>query len=333
MLSNRIQRQIKWKCRGDSIMPIEMTVVHYKNFGQCVKLENGLIEAIVTVDIGPRIIRFALKDGENFFHEDTERESAVTGQPLEAIFGEHATWYSYGGHRLWLSPEDMPLTYYPDNDPVHWERISGGIALTPPPQRVTDVQTRIELVMHEDKAEMQVRHFATNIGHSTKKRSLWALTVPKRGGLELIPQPTVNTVPLPNRVLALWPYSKMSDERVFWGEKYITLRQDADIKKAFKFGLNNDRGWAAYFVNNGLFVKKYNHNPNGRYPDFGVSFETYTNNQVLEMETLGELADLAPGSTGFHSEEWMLFDKIARPAPNDETTFDAIANRYIEHWN
>lgn len=309
---------------------IEITKINFKNFGQCLKITNGIIEAVVTIDIGPRVIRFAFLNGENFFHEDIERESVVSGEPLEAVFGKGSAWYAYGGHRLWLSPEDLPLSYYPDNDPVKWNKIPGGVELLPPAQRVTDMQYRIELVMSDDKASMNVRHYVTNLGSNTQKKSLWSLTILRRGGMEIVPLPLNNTGLLANRVLALWPYSDMSDNRVYWGKKYVTMRQDVGIKSAFKFGINNDRGWAGYFVNNGMFVNKYNHNPNGNYPDYGVSFETYTNNLILEMETLSELSDITPGSTAFHGEEWSLINNVERPSSNDEVTLDALINLYIE---
>lgn len=309
---------------------IRIEKITYKNFGHCLKLTNGIIEAIVTIDIGPRVIKFAFVDGENFFHEDIERKAVLTGEPLEAIFGKGCSWYNYGGHRMWLSPEDMPLSYYPDNDPVQWNKIPGGVELIPPAQRVNDVQYRFELIMAPDKASMTVRHYATNLSSNTKNNAIWALSVLHQGGLEIVPQPLNNTGLLSNRMLSLWSYTDMSDDRVYWGKKYITLRQDTEIQSAIKFGINNDRGWAAYLVNNGMFVKKYNHNPNGNYPDNGVSYETYTNNLILEMESLGELVPITPGSTASHSEEWMLINNVERPDAKDEVTIDALAKLYIE---
>jgi hypothetical protein len=151
-----------------------------------------------------------------------------------------------------------------------------------------------------------------------------------QGGLEVVPQPTNDTGLLSNRVLSLWPYSDMTDDRIYWGKKYITMRQDTGIKSAFKFGINNDRGFAAYFVNGGMFVKKFNTDPKGCYPDSGVSYETYTNNVILEMESLSELSAITPGSTAFHKEEWTIEKDVVRPEPNDELTIDALIKLYIE---
>ena len=304
--------------------------ISYKNFGECLKITNGIVEAVVTIDVGPRVIRFGFPGGENFLHEDINRESVTSGDMMDAVFGKGSKWNAYGGHRLWMSPEDMPLSYYPDNERVAWNEIPGGVELIPPAQRVTDMQYRIELVMSTDQPKLRLKHYITNIGASTKRRAAWSITILSRNGLEVVPQPLNDTDLLPNRVFSIWPYDDMSDDRIYWGKKYITLRQDPEIASRFKFGVNNLRGWAAYFNRGGMFVKRYEINPTGKYPDYGTSFETFTNNFILEMETLGELVDITPGSTICHGEEWSLFDKVERPAPDDEVTIDALVRTYIE---
>jgi hypothetical protein len=322
-----LNKQLK---RSDFMNSITVEKLVYKNFGECLKLSNGIVEAFITIDIGPRIIRYGLIGGENYLLEDIERSTEVTNKAMEAVFGEGSKWFIYGGHRLWLSPEDMPLTYYPDNECVVWNEIPGGVELIPPAQRVNDFQYRIEVIMSKNMPKISIKHYATNIGDSTKKRSMWALTVLSKNGLEVIPQPIHDTGLLANRVLSLWSFSDMSDDRVYWGKKYISLRQDTSITSAFKLGISNMRGWAAYFNHGGMFVKKYENNPNGNYPDFGTSFETYTNDKIMEMETLGELVDITPGSTAYHGEEWSLFSNVERPEARDEITIDTLVKLYIE---
>ena len=63
--------------------------------------------------------------------------------------------------------------------------------------------------------------------------------------------------------------------------------------------------WAAYLLGSELFVKRYSAAP-GAYPDFGCSFETFTNADFLELETLGPLVRLAPGEFVYHTETWTL---------------------------
>jgi hypothetical protein len=55
----------------------------------------------------------------------------------------------------------------------------------------------------------------------------------------------------------------------------------------------------------------------------GCCFETFTNPDMLEVETLGPLVSLEPGAAVEHVEEWSLFKDV--PAP----TNDAEVDRYV----
>ena len=44
----------------------------------------------------------------------------------------------------------------------------------------------------------------------------------------------------------------------------------------------------------------------GKYPDGGCSFETYTNECMLEFETLSELKVVHPGESNTLNEKWTL---------------------------
>ncbi|HHW48643.1 MAG TPA: hypothetical protein GXX14_08530, partial [Clostridiaceae bacterium] len=144
--------------------------------------------------------------------------------------------------------------------------------------------------------------------------SLWALTVMAPGGKEIIPQITGGDKYLPNRMLSLWPYTKLNDPRVYWGEKYIMLKQDTAVTYPFKIGLPNKDGWAAYVNNGHMFVKRYQHIEGVTYPDFSASsYETYTINWMLEMETLSPLVMLEPEESIEHTEVWSLYDNVKTP--------------------
>lgn len=300
------------------------------DYGKCLEISNGSAELLVTLDFGPRIIRFALCGGENFLFEDPAREARNDSEILKAVFGRDSVFYNYGGHRMWLSPEDMPLSYYPDNDPVSWKKTGAGVELLPSPQRVNNVQVRFEVEMDEKESAVSVRHFVTNTGESDLHKAIWGITMLGKGGLEIIPVPLNDTGLLPNRSIALWPYADMTDGRVYWGKKVITLRQEPSVKSAFKVGVSNNRGWAAYLNHGGMFIKRFRYNAKGDYPDFGMTFESYVNHQFLECESLGELSYLTPGSTACHAERWELVDGVKRPEPNDEAAIAAIIARYIE---
>src|SRR4029077_5395003 len=88
---------------------IKIEKTEYKGWPNSYRISNGEIELIITSDIGPRIMRYAFKGGQNVFKEFPE----VLGKSGEAF------WHPRGGHRIWFAPEDPVKTYAPDNGPVH----------------------------------------------------------------------------------------------------------------------------------------------------------------------------------------------------------------------
>lgn len=304
---------------------VTLRETQYLNFGKCVELSNGTVRLLVTVDVGPRIINFSYIDGENIMLEDVERKVCESGPTFEKFGG--GSWYIYGGHRLWVSPEGMPKSYYPDNEPVAYEAVENGAVFTQNVQKWNQYQFQIEVTMEPDSNRVKLVHRVTNHAAWPVELAPWALTVLTPGGMEVVPQPTKDTGLLGNRLLALWPYTRMNDERVCWGDKYTTLRQDPAAQEKFKFGINSEHGYAMYFVHGDLFIKRFNPIPDGNYPDGGMNFETFTNQHFIEMETLGETCSLQPGATVEHSESWELA-KEACPG-NDEQKIAALVSKYI----
>lgn len=296
---------------------INIKEVEYLNFGKCIAISNDYMEVFVTIDLGPRIIKCNLSDRENLMFTDPER---VFNQDVSETFGIDKIWYIYGGHRMWVSPENMPLSYYPDNDKVIYTLTSNGAIFTPPPQKINNVSHEIEIIMCDDKPQMNVVHRLKNVSDKAITGAVWCLSVMDRTGVAVIQQPQEDTELLGNRILALWPYTDMSDERVFWGENYIALKQIPRFEKKFKLGINNTSGWIAYINHGYALVKSYSPNhPDGRYPDFGVSTELFTNEFFLEAETLSELCDIQPNETISHTETWTLVDNVQKPLFDNES--------------
>ncbi|MBQ8403857.1 MAG: hypothetical protein IJX55_05475 [Clostridia bacterium] len=286
---------------------ISIKEVKYKNFGKCLPISNDYMEVFVTVDIGPRIIKCNLKGKENMMFEDVERNFS---NDVSSMFGEGKTWYTYGGHRIWLSPEGFPETYYPDNDKVLYSTFANGAEFIPPVQDVTGIQISVKLEIAEDKPEIKISHKIANTNKTYLKGSVWCLSVMAQGGTALVPQPTEDTGLLPNRTLVMWPYARFNDTRFTLCDKYITVSQDKDATDAFKFGINNTSGKSAYINNGQALVKYVEYQEGAEYPDGGCSTEVYTNNLFEELESLSPLYTLAPEESMTHIETWTLFDGI-----------------------
>jgi hypothetical protein len=293
-------------------MAISVQQIQYGAWGNCLEISNGIVDVVATLDLGPRIIRYGFTGQANMFKEDTDR---IINKKVNRFSEDEDTWYIYGGHRLWTSPEGDPRSYYPDNSPVAWMALPNGAVLTPPEEKWNQYQKEIEITM-DDSGEVNVVHRISNRGAWPVELSPWALSVMAQGGTAVIPQVKRETGLLGNRILALWPYSRMDDSRVSWGNDYIRIKQ-AQGETPFKLGTNNENGWAAYYNAGNLFVKYYEHNPDGKYPDFGVSFEAYVNDHFLELESLGELRELQPGETAEHIETWNLFQNVNLPLTED----------------
>jgi hypothetical protein len=122
----------------------------------------------------------------------------------------------------------------------------------------------------------------------------------------------------------IWAFTDLSDARWQFTRKYILLRQDPKAKSPQKIGLFNADTFGAYYLGKQLFLKRYRADPNQTYPDMGASFETFTNADVLELETIGPLSRLAPGSTLEHLEQWSLHKNV-----NIRTWSDAALDRAL----
>jgi len=82
----------------------------------------------------------------------------------------------------------------------------------------------------------------------------------------------------------------------------------------------NKQGWAAYVLNGEVFLKRYGYDPSATYPDYGCNTETFTNADMLEMETLGPLSKIPAGGSVEHVEHWFLFKA---DVGTDESDIDA----------
>lgn len=302
--------------------------IHYGKYGRCLEISNNIIELVATLDIGPRIIRFATVNGPNEFGELNFTKNEPTHDDFKA-FGDFGNWNTYGGHRLWASPESHPRTYIPDNMPINHRIIGNKLILTGHLQQWTGQIFEMEIEMSETEPIVYVNHIIKNMNPWPVELAPWAISVMAPGGFEIIPWPTKNTGLLNNRLLSIWPYTKMNDERVNFGENFITLRQDINSTCPFKIGLNNEHGYSAYFNHGNMFIKYFKPVEGAVYPDGGMTFETYTNNKILEIESLGALVKLNYGESTSHQETWKLVKNITPPALNSEIEYEEVIKRYL----
>jgi hypothetical protein len=274
--------------------------VNYQGWPNCYRISNGEVELIVTSDIGPRIMRYGFKGGQNLFKEFAD-QLGKSGEPA---------WVTRGGHRIWIAPEDPVKTYAPDNGPVHVRTEGGVLEATQPVEALTGIEKKITVRMAETGTGVAVVHHLRNASEAPYTLAPWALTMMAPGGHGIHGFPPRGTHPemlAPTNPLVMWAFSDLGDPRWRLSKKYLVLRQDPSNPVPQKLGSFHPRTWAAYLLKDELFVKRYDTTAApSAYPDMGCSFETFTNADFLELETLGPLVHLAPGEAVSHTERWTL---------------------------
>lgn len=294
-------------------------------FGNLVKLSNGIVELKVAVDFGPRVLHFSRVGMENVFYQDTKKEPLGD---IQEIYGGDIMRL-YGGHRIWTSPEVMPSCYYPDNAPVMCTPLNGGMEFVAPMEKINNIQKILTISLLPDRPVVQVENSITNCGTWGIELAPWCITMTDKGGKMVVPQPDRSTRELPNRNISLWPYSAMNDPRVYWGKDFIMLKQDPSVNGAFKFGFNNEAGWAAVFNKGQVFFKFFEPILEGIYPDGGCSFEAYTNSNMLEVEALGEFVHVPSEESVTLLEEWELYEESYIPSENEEELHKVLENYIV----
>ena len=294
-------------------MAVNCYETEYKNYGKCICLENGIIKLIATIDLGPRIIYFGLCGKENILFEDCERNFSEKN-------GNYGTWYSYGGHRLWVAPEELTETYYPDNEKVAYSYENNTLTLIQP-ETPFKKQLSIVCKMADSENYVSIENKIKNCSDNIAHFAPWSITALAPAGVEIIPLNTADSGFLPNRAISFWSYTDIYDNRFKLFNHAAILKHDSSCNKAFKVGFNVNDGYCAYILRNQLFIKNFGSYENVKYPDFSSNFETYTNNYFLECELVGEERDYKPSEVASISETWeiMSFEGTI-PQDNEQVT-------------
>lgn len=283
----------------EAVSAVKIEKVAYRGWSNCYRITNGRIELVVTGDVGPRIIRCAFAGGTNLFKEYPEQ----LGKSGEKEFQLR------GGHRLWVAPERLETTWAPDNAPVRI-RVQGGVLeATAPVEPSTGLEKQIIVKMSDSEDAVEVLHRIRNTNPWRIEFAPWALTMMAPGGTALTGFPPRGKHPevlLPTNPLVMWAYTDLSDPRWMFFPKYLGLRQDPQRAAPQKIGLFNPHTWGAYLLSEEVFYKETTADPAATYPDFGCSFEIFTNDEFLELETLGPLRAIEPGGVVEHRELWRL---------------------------
>lgn len=314
-------------------MKVTIHQAEYRGWKHNLKLSNGTVDLVATLDVGPRIIRYGYVGGPNVFKEFDDQ----IGKSGEA------SWQIRGGHRLWHAPEDVRRTYALDNTPILFEKLSdNSIRLIQPVESITGIQKEIDLTLNEEGTGVTLVHRLKNQNLWDVELAPWALSVMAPGGTAIIPLPEKISHPgslepgekpdyrgfAANQTLIVWPFTDLADPRWRFGTRYITLTQDRNARKPTKLGLAHKMGWIGYLNGGTLFVKQIDYREGAIYADGGSNFETFTNRDFLEVESLGPLERIPAGGSIEHVERWHLINGL--PSEISDAAIDSNIRKKVE---
>ncbi len=302
-------------------MALTIEQVAYGGWDRCVRVSNGTVDLVITAEVGPRIIRYGFVDGPNMFCEVPETMGKTGGDE----------WRIYGGHRFWHAPEQDPRSYQPDNEPVEIREHGGVVFVHQKTEPATGLQKSLMILMAKQGSQVTVQHQLTNNNLWAVEASPWALSVMAAGGTCIFPFPPRGSHAenlLPANSLTMWAYTNMADPRWTWGARYIMLKQEPGNEVPQKVGASVPDGWAAYVNDGNAFITRFDLDPTAAYPGSGSNFETFTNEFMLEVETLGALAKIKPGDSAEHTEVWSLHADI--PAITSENDIDQYIKPLVD---
>ncbi|MDX2021190.1 MAG: hypothetical protein SF187_13200 [Deltaproteobacteria bacterium] len=307
---------------------MKIEVAPYKGWSRALHISNGEVELVITLEVGPRILRYAFVGGPNLLKE-IPAQMGTSGEP---------GWAMRGGHRLWASPEDPAYTYFADNHAAVFGTDDGGAWVRSAVDPKSGLSYAMRVSLDASGSGVRIEHTIANAGSHTFKLAPWALTVFTTGGTGIIPLPPYAPHPgddgrspadfAPQMSLILWPYFRFNDKRFTFGENTIRIAQDPHAAGPAKIGARLPVTWAAYHLNGTLFCKRFTFDADATYPDGGCNFESYTDAGILELETLSPLQTLAPGQVAQHTETWSLHKDVTLPANDADlvTTLAAIVS-------
>jgi len=276
--------------------------VAYQGWEDCFAYEDSNSKIIVTADVGPRVIFLGKPGGKNLFFEN-EGEIGTSGSKQ---------WVMYGGHRFWAAPESKARTYVADNFPVSVEIDSSRLRAQAPVEPC-GLQKTLTLDTSLPGNLIRVVHTLANASQNAIEAAPWGLSVMRAGGTAIIPLPPKaahSDLLTPTLSFTHWGYTDLTDQRWGWSDSFLFLAQDSRIANPQKIGIHSGLDWAGYLNEGTLFVKFSPFQPKASYPDFGSHFEFFTNDMLLEVESLGALAVLEPGQQVSHVEYWAIHDGI-----------------------
>lgn len=259
-----------------------------EEFGNCIEMENDGTELLVTLDHGPRIVSIR-KNGVQFIYNG-----------IDPAVGRSC------GHKMRITLEKSTNGIYCDNFPVRYSPMGNGVRFV---QTVTD-PAQMEVIMDvcfTGDGELSLEHSIYNKSREGLKLSIYTETPFYPEGFVFISQGKAVYSERPGKIMTLWKDCKWSDERLFIGDEYVTVKTAASHDKPrLKIGINDTMGVAGFIGRKCSLIKRYTHNSNALYPFYNCSAFATENNGYLSLQMTSPFYIVEPEEAARHTETWEI---------------------------
>jgi hypothetical protein len=288
----------------DHKVPEGTELVSSHGYQNCVRLFNNSVSVVLEPNCGGRVIEYTL-NGENVLYLDPAQDGWIAKAGQRTI-------EPYGG-RSDIGPELIA-----PQRPVLWRgawtaEIIGprSARLTSLPDSSSGMQLVREFQLDANGSHLRFTQTMKNVSTVTKRYCHWGRTTVLGGGICLVPLSEWSKFP---RGFMMYDtgsklaYRMQNTETVGVRDRFFEITGPTPQPK---FGIDSYAGWLGYITkNNLLMVKRFPTYMDRAYGDIsGFPLAIYYSREVFcELEPLGPMETLDPGSSASFTEDWWLFN-------------------------
>ena len=276
--------------------------VSYAGWKDCIQISNSVFEAIITTDVGPRIIRYSQVNGPNMLWIN----EYTAGQTEET-----KTWRAYGGHSFdavidgteFLPPENTPVKYQLTADSIVFDAIRQGPI-------IKDISIRMCR-----RGGLEICQKITNLSQNVISASVNGNTLLKNSGTAVLPITS-----------EMQDFSGCCSPYLFRGNKSSLIRHDMTMLNEDTVSIRPSALWCGYFSQGNLFIMT---SPfiDGTFPrNSSLSFSSDASK--YRMSTYSPESVLNPGESVEHTEVWNIFTGFPQPKDSEEAEKMLSGKRY-----
>jgi len=285
-------------------------LIDYAGWKNCILLSNGIFEAVISTEIGPRILRYAEVGGANVLYLD-EFTAGQTEAPV---------WRAYGGRRFdYHLNGELVLTV--ENSPVKYELGDDRVTFYLPNDEKTDISKEIMIRMCR-RGGLEIKQTLINNGTEIVNISAASATRLQPGGLAVTPWAKGD------KVISLFKGQEVDNRRIKEGKELLFIQQDEVSKEEFEFGLLPSEQWCAYFNHGNMFIITC------PVVEGDIKYVDQVNVAVrglrnkFEIETRSPIYTLAAGERLTHTEVYNIFTRNYTPKIEEEAKEALKNNKY-----